>query len=267
MTRSVKAMTDTDRLAALLIEVFPAANRNQWPFTAMDVAASLIAAGVTLAPAPLGQSVRPPCRHQPCRMRDGHLGPCEWTTDDKHDYEWCRRCLLVRQANGSSDAKPCRGPAKVRLRTPDTVWRPDELAAMHPATPAPLDREREAYEAGRLAGYEEGLAATPAPLDVMDCDCTPGFPHKAQSATPVDPEGLRENLLAAKAANENVLRLLRYWRLDAGHPGIFAREVDTALDAAMSGTAYQPIDEPHGAQVGWTRDRLRAALKETPDGN
>lgn len=42
-------MTDTDRLAALLCEVFPAANRNQWPFAAMDVAASLIAAGVTLA--------------------------------------------------------------------------------------------------------------------------------------------------------------------------------------------------------------------------
>jgi len=42
-------MTDTDRLAALLIEVFPAANRNQWPFSAMDVAKALIAAGVTLA--------------------------------------------------------------------------------------------------------------------------------------------------------------------------------------------------------------------------
>jgi len=43
-------MTDTDRLAALLCEVFPAANRNQWPFAAMDVAAFLVAAGVTLAP-------------------------------------------------------------------------------------------------------------------------------------------------------------------------------------------------------------------------
>jgi len=43
-----------------------------------------------------------------------------WTTDDKHDYEWCRSCLLVRQRNGSSDAKPCKGPARVELRvTPD----------------------------------------------------------------------------------------------------------------------------------------------------
>ena len=40
----------------------------------------------------------------------------DWTTDDKHDYEWCRVCLRVRQANGSSDSKPCKGPARVELR-------------------------------------------------------------------------------------------------------------------------------------------------------
>lgn len=45
-------MSDTDRLAELLIEVFPAANRNQWPFAATDVAAALIAAGVRVAPSP-----------------------------------------------------------------------------------------------------------------------------------------------------------------------------------------------------------------------
>ena len=45
-------MSDTDRLAELLIEVFPAANRNQWPFAATDVAAALIAAGVCVAPSP-----------------------------------------------------------------------------------------------------------------------------------------------------------------------------------------------------------------------
>jgi hypothetical protein len=60
-----------------------------------------IAAGVTLAP------TAPDATH-------------EWTTDDKHDYDWCRRCLLVRQANGSTDAKPCKGPAKVTLRAAPT---------------------------------------------------------------------------------------------------------------------------------------------------
>jgi hypothetical protein len=87
------------------------------------------------------------------------------------------------------------------------------------------------------------------------------------TAAPLDEAGLaaaREALLAAKAANENVLRTLAYWRLDKGHPGIFAREVDAAIDAALSGTDYQPIDEAHGAQVGWTRDRLRAALDARP---
>jgi hypothetical protein len=75
---------------------------------------------------------------------------------------------------------------------------------------------------------------------------------------------LRESLLAAKAANTNVLRTLAYRGLDKGHPGIFAREVEAAIDAALSGTEYQPLDEAHGAQVGWTRDRLRAALAPAP---
>jgi hypothetical protein len=45
-----------------------------------------------------------------------------WTTDEKHDYEWCRICLLVRQSNGSTDTKPCKGPAKVELRgTPEAT--------------------------------------------------------------------------------------------------------------------------------------------------
>ena len=65
-----------------------------------------IAAGVTLAP------TAPDATH-------------EWTTDDKHDYDWCRRCLLVRQANGSTDAKPCKGPAHVTLRAVPTP--PDAL--------------------------------------------------------------------------------------------------------------------------------------------
>jgi hypothetical protein len=39
-----------------------------------------------------------------------------WTTDDNHDYEWCRVCLLVRQRNGSTDTKPCKGPSKIALR-------------------------------------------------------------------------------------------------------------------------------------------------------
>jgi hypothetical protein len=42
--------------------------------------------------------------------------PHDWTTAEHHSYEWCSRCLLVRQANGSTDKKPCKGPAKVALR-------------------------------------------------------------------------------------------------------------------------------------------------------
>lgn len=45
----------------------------------------------------------------------------EWTTDDKTDYEWCRKCLLVRQANGSNDKKPCKGPARVGMRSDDVL--------------------------------------------------------------------------------------------------------------------------------------------------
>lgn len=40
----------------------------------------------------------------------------EWTTNDKYVYEWCRICLKVRQADGSSDAKPCKGPSHVTTR-------------------------------------------------------------------------------------------------------------------------------------------------------
>ncbi len=83
----------------------------------------------------------------------------------------------------------------------------------------------------------------------------PPYDHAAEL------DRLRETLLAAKAANENVLRLLAYWRLSEGHPGIFAREVDAALDAALRGADYQPLDVSHGQQVNWTRDRLRAVLE------
>jgi len=93
-----------------------------------------------------------------------------------------------------------------------------------------------------------------------------GYPARSMGTTRDTPEAarLRESLLAAKAANTNVLRTLAYRGLDKGHPGIFAREVEAAIDAALSGTEYQPLDEAHGAQVGWTRDRLRAALAESP---
>jgi hypothetical protein len=81
----------------------------------------------------------------------------------------------------------------------------------------------------------------------------------ARSATPpADPEALTETLLAAKAANEHVLQMLAYYRLADTHPGIFAQEVGAAIDAALSGSAYQPINKSHGAEVEWTRDRLRA---------
>ena len=49
-------MTDTDRLAALLQEVFTPHVVAQWPFTVHNVAVALAAAGVTLAtPAPLDE--------------------------------------------------------------------------------------------------------------------------------------------------------------------------------------------------------------------
>lgn len=49
-------------------------------------------------------------------MRLSRAPEHQWTTDDQHDYEWCRVCLFVRQRNGSSDAKPCKGPARVATR-------------------------------------------------------------------------------------------------------------------------------------------------------
>lgn len=42
--------------------------------------------------------------------------PHIWATDDKRSYDYCRICLLVRQANGSTDTKRCKGPARVELR-------------------------------------------------------------------------------------------------------------------------------------------------------
>ena len=88
----------------------------------------------------------------------------QWTTDDKHDYEWCRVCLLVRQANGSTDAKRCKGAARVTLRsaapaegldvedfTIRTVTTPDgqvythDCGAYHPDHPGTRCRQPEGH--------------------------------------------------------------------------------------------------------------------------
>lgn len=102
----------------------------------------LIAAGFTLAPTPPdAPDVRGDAEH-------------EWTTDDKHDYDWCRRCLLVRQANGSSDAKPCKGPAHVRPRN-------------RPAPDATLDVERLARALAVMCGATKILSQRFDPGDYM----------------------------------------------------------------------------------------------------
>jgi len=69
------------------------------------------------------------------------------------------------------------------------------------ATPAPLDLDGKPFcptgYAQRYHAIGECECATPAPLDVTDCDCTPGFPHKAQVAAtpaPLDVERLARAL-------------------------------------------------------------------------
>jgi len=114
-------MTDTDRLAALLIEVFPAANRNQWPFTAMDVANALIAAGVTLAATPAPLDVLVAAKDVDLSWFVADLG--DGTVKMRYASDFPRVLNALREA----------------------------LAANKDATPAPLDVERLARALRRIA--------------------------------------------------------------------------------------------------------------------
>jgi hypothetical protein len=42
--------------------------------------------------------------------------PHVWFRPPNVSFDVCRFCLTVRQADGSSDAKPCRGRARLSLR-------------------------------------------------------------------------------------------------------------------------------------------------------
>jgi len=115
----------------------------------------------------------------------------------------------------------------------DIAYRPD-----------PIEGRKQAWRCG---GCHRTLSrcncATPAPLDVTDCDCTPGFPHKAQVAATPAPLDV---MVAAK-------RLVDDW--DNGE-GRYAANIDalrTALDATPA-----PLDDD-------VRGDNQAALESLPD--
>jgi hypothetical protein len=99
----------------------------------------------------------------------------------------------------------------------DIAYRPD-----------PIEGRKQAWRCG---GCHRTLSrcncATPAPLDVTDCDCTPGFPHKAQVAATPAPLDV---MVAAK-------RLVDDW--DNGE-GRYAANID-ALRTALAATPA-PLD-------------------------
>jgi len=84
-------VSDTDRLAALLCDLFPTAERSRWPFSVQMAAERLTAAGVTLAatPAPLDVSdcgaIHPEHPGTHCRRKPGHGG--EHATA-RYDVTW-----------------------------------------------------------------------------------------------------------------------------------------------------------------------------------
>jgi len=115
----------------------------------------------------------------------------------------------------------------------DIAYRPD-----------PIEGRKQAWRCG---GCHRTLSrcncATPAPLDVTDCDCTPGFPHKAQVAATPAPLDV---MVAAK-------RLVDDW--DNGE-GRYAANID-ALRTALAATPA-PLDDD-------VRGDNQAALESLPD--
>jgi hypothetical protein len=132
-----------------------------------------------------------------------------------------------------------------------------------PTSPTPADRLAtliHPYICGKwpnLHARDESLPNRPPACESVAARLEPDLTAEARQQ---ERDRIAEAVLAAKAANANVLRLLAYWRLEGGHPGIFAREVEAALDAALAGAEYQPKNESHGQQVRWTMERLRPSI-------
>ena len=57
----------------------------------------------------------------------------DWTKKPSSRFTFCKACLTVRQADGSSDSRPCRGKVGLSLRgalvpvvSPGTIERGDD---------------------------------------------------------------------------------------------------------------------------------------------
>jgi len=158
----------------------------------------------------------PECRHLSIQTYTFDEGePALWACNDcrLRFYPACKKCISVGH----------RGVEHITLDEGvdgvDCDWDERGKCRCLAATPAPLLAKVESSDQATLAALAVGvvgqnividcgthenalrlvanvtLAATPAPLDVTDCDCTPGFPHKAQvAATPAPLDGLRAAL-------------------------------------------------------------------------
>jgi hypothetical protein len=211
--------------------------------------------------------------------------PHEWMTDDKHDYEWCRRCLYVRQANGSSDAKPCKGPAKVTLRAATPAPLDVRVAAQNVVDRAHINMERK--DKGfdplptRVSELEDALAVTPAPLDPlrvaalavldarpMDWSVPPLHPdhievhenafdalmdaidvlERALEATRGYDRPLSDLEVRAHYSPVSALNPVAYWRLDekTTGPAVDLTGSNPGTYTTSTWPAYHPEDDPAG---------------------
>jgi hypothetical protein len=142
MEAAMTEMTDTDRLAALLCELFPTAERSRWPFSVQLAAERLVAAGVGF----VGDADHyPGCDRNPCRCAGYTATPAPCPV---HGVE----CGIVPTDFGQQIANPEARPKGLPIA----------------ATPAPLPPANPSLmgtiQKGR--GDKPPLAATPAPLDV-----------------------------------------------------------------------------------------------------
>ena len=154
----------------------------------------------------------------------------------------------------------------------------------HAATPAPLryqpsrDGDMDPDPHGEWVRYDTddgwqergnpGDPATPAPLDVTDCDCTPGFPHKAQVAATPAPLGIDapDNANACPSCGHDGLPPLvcercghRWYAtpapLDGGHDlvGIRLRGYREGRAEAL-GDVREFVDESHDRAVAYAKE-------------
>lgn len=113
-----------------------------------------------------------------------------------------------------------------------------------------------AFPDGHTANWPEPVCACTAGTGKTPCPIGPAL-RAALDATN-EPEPL--DVLTARAAFHEVLRIAEYYRLDKGHLGIFAREGLAALGDPAGGH-----DEGHARQVARTRARLSASVdREDP---